>query len=254
MNKAKDVIKKLISALFWILVWFVIAYAVGYKLILPTPVDVIKSLVSLLTKPDFYLSCLASLARIMSGLLLGIIAGILLALLTMNSKVADTLVSPMLSVIRATPVATFILLAILWTGRNATPAFIALLMIMPVIWNSVITGINAIPDNINEIGMIYKYSANEKLKYITIPGMLPSLTAGIKTSIGLAWKSGIAAEVICNPKVSIGGQMYTSKIYLNTDELFAWTAVVIILSVIFEKLIDLLSKKILIKYNYKTEK
>lgn len=254
MDKLKDVLKRVISALFWIIAWGLLAYAVGYEVILPSPVNVAKTLGLLLATPEFYISCLFSLIRILSGLVLGIIVGALAAFLTTKSKVLDVIVSPLLSVIRATPVATFILLVVLWAGRDATPAFIAFLMIMPVIWNSVVTGVESIPQNVEELSIIYKYTTFEKLKYVTFPGVLPSLSSGIKTSIGLAWKSGIAAEVICNPKASIGGEMYASKIYLNTETLFAWTVVIIIVSVLFEKLVAYLSGKILRKYNFNTVK
>ena len=66
-------------------------------------------------------------------------------------------------------------------------------------------------------------------------------SAGI-TGLGLAWKSGIAAEVISMPKLSIGRSLYEAKLYIETPELFAWTLTVIILSIITEKVLTVLFK------------
>jgi len=60
----------------------------------------------------------------------------------------------------------------------------------------------------------------------------------------LAWKAGVAAELIGYPAGSMGEQLYYSKFFLETDTLFAWTVVIIILSVSFEKLFLLLLKLI----------
>ena len=60
------------------------------------------------------------------------------------------------------------------------------------------------------------------------------------TGIGIGWKAGIAAEVLGLPKNSIGKALYNAKIYLEMPDLFCWTAVIILLSLLFEKLAALL--------------
>ena len=70
-----------------------------------------------------------------------------------------------------------------------------------------------------------------------LPHCLPYFSAGALTSLGLAWKAGIAAEVLCTPNHSIGKQVYDAKVYMETAEVFAWTLVVILLSLALEKLL-----------------
>lgn len=71
------------------------------------------------------------------------------------------------------------------------------------------------------------------------------LLAGISTACGIAWKAGVAAEVIGTPNGSIGQQIFLSKVYLDTDDLLAWTVVLVVISVIFEKLVVVAFRKLL---------
>ena len=76
------------------------------------------------------------------------------------------------------------------------------------------------------------------------PGIYAFVLSASKLALGMSWKSGIMAEVIGTPKPSIGREMYAAKSYLQTADLFAWTVVVVILSVIFEKAFMFLLKKL----------
>ena len=69
-----------------------------------------------------------------------------------------------------------------------------------------------------------------------IPSLAPYFLAACKSSLGMAWKAGIAAEVLAVPKNAIGTELYYAKTYLETPTMFAWTLVIILLSIIFEKL------------------
>jgi ABC-type transporter Mla maintaining outer membrane lipid asymmetry ATPase subunit MlaF len=84
---------------------------------------------------------------------------------------------------------------------------------------------------------VYHLPVRNRFFYIYRPALKPFLYSGMKISLGMCWKSGVAAEVIGIPDYSIGERLYLSKIYLDTAGVFAWTAIVILLSVLFEKLI-----------------
>ena len=77
--------------------------------------------------------------------------------------------------------------------------------------------------------------------------MLPYFRSAASLALGLCWKAGAAAEVIGLPAGTIGERLYTAKIYLQTPDLFAWTAVILILAAVFERLflaaVDLLAGK-----------
>lgn len=233
-GKAKKAIHTAIAAVFWILVWEAAAIAVSQELILPSPITVAKTLFRLCGEKAFWISALVSLIRIISGLLSGIVLGTLLAALTVRFSLMDALVSPLMSVVRATPVASFIILALLWIGKARVPGFIASLMVIPVVWGAVRSAARQTDKELLEMARAYRFSKWHTVRLLYIPSVLPTWNASCVTAMGLAWKAGIAAEALCQPKKAIGSELYYAKIYLETPELFAWTALVILLSFLLE--------------------
>ena len=227
--------KGLCALLFWLLIWQLIALRVGKELILPGPLTVWYTLVSLAGTAAFWQSTLASLLRVLLGFAAGVVAGVCLALLTAASKTADMLLSPAIRVIRATPVASFIILVLLWIARALIPTLIAALMVIPVVWGALYSAIRETDPLLLEMARAYRFSRWKTLRLVYLPSVLPAGIASLLTAQGLAWKSGVAAEVLCLPAQSIGRELYYSRVYILPAELFAWTAVVIALSFLLEK-------------------
>ena len=233
-------LRKILALAFWLLVWQLCAMKVGKELILPSPFAVVRALAVLAGQTDFWLNTVTTIVRIISGYLLGVISAVILAVLTCRFEIADTLISPIIRVVRATPVASFIILALLWMGKSNVPVLMSMLMVIPVVWENITAQYKATDKNLIEMAKAYKLSDWKKLRYIYVPSAFPGFLSGCLTAMGLAWKSGIAAEVLSQPKAAIGSNLYYSKLYLETPELFAWTAVVVILSMVIEKLIRFL--------------
>jgi NitT/TauT family transport system permease protein len=177
------------------------------------------------------------LIRIVSGFIGGIIFGSISAVLTTRFRLADMLISPMLRIIRATPVASFIILALVWIKTGRLPAFISFLMVVPVVWSNVEKGIRQTDIKLLEMAKVFRLGRLKTLVSIRIPSVMPYFMAACTTGMGLAWKSGIAAEVISRPDLSIGKQLQNAKIYLETPEVFALTITVVLLSIMLEKIL-----------------
>ena len=163
--------------------------------------------------------------------------GAVLAIFTCASPWADRLLSPAVRVVRAAPVASFILLVLLWAGRERTPAIIAALMVLPVVWDSLSHGIRAMDPKLLELARCYRFSRWKTAALIYLPALRPYILTALTTAAGLAWKSGVAAEVLCLPEPSLGQRIYYTKYYLDIPELFAWTAVTVALSMALERLL-----------------
>jgi len=236
-TRRKNILRTLTALIFWIAVWHIAAAAVGQELVLPTPLSVLKTLALLVVQKSFWHAAGMSLLRIFCGCVAGTAVGAVLATLTAWNAMADAIITPVLRVIRATPVASFIILALLWLGKGLVPAFTAALMVVPVVWGALLAAIRSTDRDLLEMAHAYRFGALSTLKLVYIPSVMPAFSAACITALGLAWKAGIAAEVLCRAKNAIGSELYYSKIYLETPALFAWTAVVIILSFVFEKLI-----------------
>lgn len=239
----KKPIRILLAAIFWIVVWQIISAAVDLKLLLPRPFSVLKCLGWSAVQGEFWLLVLMTLLRVIGGFLLGAIAGFVLAVLTEFVPLCGVLLAPAIRVIRATPVASFILLCALWLSSGFLPAFISGLMVLPVVWGNVSEGFRQTDKGLLEMAQVYELNPVRKFFYIYLPTAIPYFQSACTTSLGLAWKSGVAAEVLSQPKTAVGTQLYYAKIYLETEELFAWTAVVIALSILVEKLFISLMKK-----------
>ena len=228
---------KAISFAFWMLVWYLCALKVGKELILPSPFAVLKSLGSLIVTSRFWIATAITIVRILSGYALGIVTAVLLAVMTCSNSLADAILSPVIRIVRSTPVASFIILALLWMNRTAVPVLMSMLMVVPVVWENIVAQYQTTDSSLLEMARAYELSAWKKFRYIYVPSAFPGFLAGCMSAMGLAWKSGIAAEVLSQPTSAIGTDLYYAKIYLETPDLFAWTSVVIILSMCIEKII-----------------
>ena len=241
---AKNFIFALIPPAFWLGVWQLAAFCVderlsgkGNELLLPYPATVLSALVRLLGEREFFLTVFASLGRILMGLALGTLLGVTLAVLTCASIWADRLLSPAIRVVRAAPVASFILLVVLWTDKNYVPVVISALMVIPVVWGNLSRGIRETDPQLLELARAYGFSGWKTVHLVYLPCLRPYFVSAITTATGLAWKSGVAAEVLCLPSSAMGTQIFNTKYYVEIPELFAWTAVVVTLSLLLEKLL-----------------
>lgn len=238
----KKVFKYLLTAAVWLALWQTASMIAGLELLLPSPASAFNALCSLAKTKEYWLSVLFSLCRITAGYAMGIILGSALGLISYFSKTAGTFFSPMLHVIKATPVASFIILALVWLKTGVVPPFISMLIVMPFVWSNVRIGMEKTDAGLLEMARAFKVPFSARLKNIYMPAVKPYFISAASTAMGLAWKAGAAAEVICYPMYSIGRGIYNSKIYMETPQLFAWTATVIILSIALERIIVSISR------------
>ncbi|MBQ9086184.1 MAG: ABC transporter permease subunit [Clostridia bacterium] len=232
-----SVIKILVALVFWGGVWFAVSLRVNSDFFFPAPDTVGAELWHLIGEKSFWLTTCTSLLRVLWGISISWILGTLLAYLTASSRFLDTILSPAISAVKSTPVASFIILALLWMERGILPVFITALIVIPIVWANVSEGIRSVDRNLVEVATVYRFSLWKKLFRLYVPSVVPYFMAACKSSLGMAWKAGIAAEILATPDHSIGKELYYSKTYLETPTLFAWTLIVILLSLIIEKLL-----------------
>ncbi len=247
-NTVKISVKTIFAAAFWLIIWKVAAVRVNMELLLPDPLSVLSRMSEIVAEKSFASIVAASLLRILAGILAATVLGCILAAFTHFLSFIKVITKPMMTVIKATPVASFIMLALVWIDRDSIPIFISLLMVLPVVWTNITEGLCQIDKSILEMSKLYKIGKLSMLKSIYFPAVFPYFSSSLRTSIGLAWKAGIAAEVLTVPKDSIGKMIYDSKSYFETTDLFAWTFFVIVLSLLIEILIDTLLRKATLKH------
>ncbi|MBR3743014.1 MAG: ABC transporter permease subunit [Clostridia bacterium] len=230
----KKLFRRLLIGVFWIGVWWAIALAVGLPKLLPGPLETAEALFQLAGQESFWRGVGLTLLRVALGYMLAVFAGIVLAAGCWRFRGLDALLSPLRTVIKATPVSSFILLVWLWLKRAHVPVFISFLMVLPIIWTAVQEALGTVDGDLREMANVYRFSRWQKFKYLYIPSVKPAFMAAALTGLGFAWKSGIAAEVIALTPDSVGKHLSDAKNYLEYPDLFAWTLTVILLSMLLE--------------------
>lgn len=246
-------IKSVAAVAFWILVWQLIVVildkksgnSMGGNLLVASPLETVKTLFALVRMPEFWRAVGYSFAKIASGFFLALGAGVICAVLASVSGVVRALLNPMLRLIKAVPVASFIILALFWLSSSKNlSVLISFLMVLPVIYTNVLQGIESTDKELLEMASVFRVSVGKRIRYIYIPAVMPYFVSACSVGLGFCFKSGIAAEIIGLPANSIGERLYEAKLYLLTEELFAWTAVIVLVSVVFEKAVMLLVKAV----------
>ena len=226
----------LISLIFWIGVWWGIALCLRKPLLLPTPWRVLCKLLSLAITADFWLAVGTSLLRVAGGILTALLIGTLLAFLSTRIKLLHHLFAPLLSLCKTTPVASVIFLLMLFMGRKNVPFFIAASIALPIVWANIREGLLCVDTQLLEMAHVFSLTPKRIFWHIRLPLLCPYFKAACLSAIGLAFKAGIAAEILCLPAGSIGALMYESKLYLQTEELFAYTLSVVLIGVAIERI------------------
>jgi len=230
-------LSKLGVALFWLSLWQIISLLVGLELLIPSPATVFRRLLFLIKESAFYETVFYSIVRIMFGYILALFFAVILAVVTARFHFLYVLLAPLMGVIKATPVASFIIIALIWLKAGGVVTLSVFLMVLPMVWANLYQGIIHTDPQLLEMSRMFSFSIYKKVRWIYIPAVLPYFVSAVNTGLGFAWKAGVAAEVLGTPRRSIGHSLYNAKIYLETADLFAWTVVVILLSVLLEKVV-----------------
>ncbi len=228
--------KKAVCIFFWLSVWQLVTLVVGNEILLSGPWETLCRLAGLLGQPDFYRAVGASLIRIGTGFVCGALFGILSAAVASRFLIVRQLLAPLMSLLKTVPVASFVVILLIWWGSSFLAAVISFLVVLPNVYLNTLEGLKNTDRDLLEMAEVFGLPFSTRFFYIFRPSLRPFLNGALKLSLGMSWKSGIAAEVIGTPAHSAGSGIYMSKIYLDTAGVFAWTAAVVIVSVVFERI------------------
>lgn len=246
----KKAAKTVAVLVFWLLVWEVLSRIVSRNnqlllLLLPGPATVFKTWTEIAFTSSFLTAVFTTMLNVLLGFLFGIGLGVLFGVLTHFSIVINALFSPVMKLIRAVPVVAFIILMYLFLKSSEVPIAVVSLMVMPLMWQTVNDGLSNSDKQLCEMAQVFDFGKRKTFFYVKLPMAMPSVFTAMINSLGLAWKSGVAAEVICEPAMSLGTLIGQGKGSVAYDEVYAVTLTVVILSVILEALIKALSRRII---------
>lgn len=226
---------KIFAALLALCVWQLTAVWVHNRLLLVGPWQAAKRLLALLGEKTTWQALGFTFSRISLGFLLAFLTALALAAASYRFPLVETLLRPYILAIQTVPVASFIVIALLWLSSRRLSVFIAFLMVLPVLYSNALQGLRGADGQLLEMARVFRIPASRQLRCIYFPALHPYLRAGSRTALGLCWKAGVAAEVIGVTSRSVGGMLYDAKVYLEISDLFAWTALLVAVSIVFEK-------------------
>lgn len=225
------------------MVWQLTSMRFGSDILLVSPVRVVCRLGQLMCEAVFWRSVAFTLSRIMAGFFLAAAAGSVLAAGAFRYAGLRELLAPVMLAVRSVPVASFIILALIWFSSRNLSVLISFLMVLPIIYTNVLSGIRSVDRQLLEMAQVFRMSGLYVARYIYLPQILPFFYSACSVSLGMSWKAGVAAEVIGIPRGSIGERLQQAKVYLDTPDLFAWTLVIMMASLFFEKIVLFLIKR-----------
>ncbi len=234
--------RKIYIMLFWIAAWEILSLIINREIYLPSPYVVFQALIDLLKERNTYITIAYSTYRTLAGFIISCAAGVITGYMCGTSEFMHDLFSPLIGTIRTVPVMSIIIIAIMWFRDTNVPIFVAFLMCYPIIWINTVSGIKSADIKLLQMCRIYNIKKIQIIKSVYFYSALPYIKASMISALGIGWKVTSAAEILSLPRHSIGRYLYDSKVYLEIPDLFAWTAIIILLSYIFENALKKLFK------------
>ncbi len=231
----------LLSAILLLVIWHFTAAYLNAPLILPLPSRVLQKAVSLLGQKSFLFAMLNTTKRCLTAFSISVLAGLILGFLCAFFPVCEAFFEVPLAIIRSVPVVSIILLALFWLKSNNIPVFAAVLMSLPIMKTCTQTGFKSCSKTLLQMASVYKLTKIQKFLFIRIPYSSTSIITGIKNCSGMTWKVVAAGEVLSLPLSALGTYLQNAQAILETEQVFATTAVIVVMSFLCSMLINSLS-------------
>ena len=228
-----------------LLFWQLAAVYIDSNILIATPVDVVRRLFTIWRTDGFFSVIAFTFTHISIGYLSAAAAGTLTAFAAARFKLIERLIYPFVVCFKTVPVASMVVILLIWVSASNLSVIISFLVVFPVIYNNILSGLKACDRGLAEMAEVFGIGYFRKLRYITLPQLKSYIISALSVTAGMAWKAGVAAEVIGTPPLSVGKMIYQSKIWLNTVDLFTWTLILVVLSVIFERIFISIVKRLL---------
>lgn len=234
---------KILGILSIILIYVVLSLLINKSYILPSIIDILVSLKNIIFSKSFLIIIFTTLGRTLIGLIISFILAISLAFLAyFNKKVKDFL-EPFYIFFKTIPNITYIIVALLWLGRDGSAILVASLVVFPIFYNSILNALFNIDESLIEVTSMYNGSVFLKIRKVYLPLIKNDLLTSLGNSCSLGFKVSIMAEILSQVKSGIGKELYYAKSNFLMADIFAWTIIIILISMLVDYLISLFIEK-----------
>lgn len=232
-----------LKRLFWIIVFGILwqlttAFKWANPALLPPLSQIVSSLNQSWQNGELWQATLLSLQLILGGLLLGTLAALILAGLSMVSKVGQSFTDTVTAIAHPLPGIALLPVIILWlgTGTEAILFIIVHSVVWPMVLN-LLAGFRSIPPIYREVGRNFGLKPLQNTGLIMIPASLPFLLAGLKIGWARAWRALISAEMIFGAAGGEGGlgwYIFKRRVFMDTPGIYAGILVIVIIGILVE--------------------
>lgn len=233
--KDSKIIRLATPVFFWGGLWYLLSQNLANTILLPGPNQVMERLLDLVWDPCFWKVVTNSFIRIALGLGLGVTSGLIFAIVTFIFKWARVIIQPMMTAVKATPIASVTILLLVWIRSVNLSILLVALVVSPLIYEAVVSGLEASDPEMIEVFQVFRTPQVNRWRLLYLPQIKAYLEPALSYALGFAWKAGISGEILAQPTQTIGEEIYYAKLYLDMPALFAYTLVVVLISLITER-------------------
>ncbi|WP_020005009.1 ABC transporter permease [Brachyspira innocens] len=233
----KKIIYILLGIIIFILLWSFVSIKINSEIIFPNIFTIIKKLRDIVLEKSFYKDLMYSIVRVFAAFILSFLSAFLFGVLSGIFLPLRYILMPIINFIRTIPTIPLILVAVIWFDNNTVPIFVSMLVIFPIIYDAITNGIINVDKNLIEMSLSYNVSLKNQIISLYIPSIKPYVLTALSQSMGITWKSILAAEILALPSFGIGSRLYESHLYLDTVSLFAYCLIAVIFNAVFEIII-----------------
>ena len=226
---------KFLSIFFFLIIWEGVALYIDNSLLFPRVSEIFLSLKNLVASGDFILILWNTLSRFFISIVFSLILAIIFSVASYRYEVISFLLFPFIIFLRAVPTIAIIIVVLIWSSVERVPIVVGMLILFPILYESILGGIKNVDKNLLKMSKVFKVPTKRVVRDIYIPSIYYSISSNIPSYMGLTFKVIIAGEVLSQESLSIGGEIFINKIYLESSNIFAWIIVVIVLNYLLEK-------------------
>lgn len=233
-KKVNLILKKILIIFVWLAIWQSAAVLTGLDFLIAGPVNVFMALIKLLKTRVLYLSVVHTFTKVTAGFVIAFLSGSLLGSMSGKCNNLRLFLQPLLYTIQTLPVASFIILLLIWFGSSSVAFLISFIVVFPMIYNGFLSAMDNLDIKLEQMSDVFGVPLLKKIRCVYLSQLMSDIQGTLKSAVSMGFKAGVSAEVIGLVKNSIGEQIYYSKLYMTTADLFAWSIVLIFISIIFE--------------------
>ena len=205
--------------------------------VLPSPARVWRATLSLVASPTFFADVGVTFGRVLAGFLFAAVVGTVMGMVLGANRRAGEFFEPILAVMNTISSAIWAIFALIWFGlSNWTTIFVVFMTAFPLVLTNVWQGTRTVNVEFIELAHTFRMSRLQVLRKVYLPTILPHFFSGARLAFGFGWRVSLVAETL-GASSGIGYRLRQAADLVQTDQVFAWTLILVLMMVLIESFV-----------------